>query len=292
MPPHSQAPSEARTDCVGCSWTSREATGRTARTAAPGLRLCGSCRDRLILHITEAAHLYRECGEMLSCTTQLPFRERTSGGGAPTGIPFNEAAARIRADLLALLGSWASLVALERNAAAPPRDMEARAAFLKSQVEWLAAHQAAADVCQELAAAVVEARRVARPDAAPGRLHLGPCPEPRCAGELVATAHATLGESPDLVTCTAEERHCWPSRQWTLLVRRMAAARADEGGRQPERWLGVDHIARVFQVSTGTVYRLASEHGWGRCRRGGRTYYRESEVHSVFARRVERAGRG
>ncbi|MFG2130871.1 hypothetical protein ACGFNV_24065 [Streptomyces sp. NPDC048751] len=291
MQPHSPAPSEARTHCVGCSWTSPGATGRTTPKAAPGLRLCGDCRDRLVLHLTEAAHLYRECGEMLSCTTQLPLRERTSGGGTPTGMPFNEAAARVRADLLALLGSWASLVALARHVTAPPRDMEARAAFLKTQVDWLAAHQAAADVCQELAAAVAEARRVARPDAAPGRLHLGSCPEPRCTGELVATAHAALGESPDLVTCTAQERHRWPSRQWTLLVRRMAAARADEGGRVSERWLGVDHISRVFQVSTGTVYRLASEHDWSRRRRGGRTYYLEAEVHAVFTRRMERAGR-
>ncbi|WP_371578360.1 hypothetical protein [Streptomyces sp. NBC_01314] len=254
--------------------------------------MCSSCRDRLLLCIAEAAHLYRECGEMLSCTTQLPLRERTSGGGAPTGMPFNEAAARVRTDLLTLLGSWASLVALERNVAAPPRDVDARAAFLKTQVEWLATHQAAADVCRELEAAVVAARRVARPDAAPGQLHLGTCPEPRCAGELVAEAHAAHGESPDLVTCTAEERHRWPSRQWTSLMRRMAAARADGSGQGPERWLGVDHISRVFQVPVGTVYRLASEHTWSRCRRAGRTYYLESEVHSVFTRRMERAGKG
>ncbi|WP_077057266.1 hypothetical protein [Streptomyces sp. MP131-18] len=246
------------------------------------------------MHLSEAAHLYAECGELLARQAPRQLRERTSGGGASTGIRLNEAAARVRGELLALAGSWSALVAQERSVGAPPRDMAARAAFLRAHVGWLAGHAAAAEVCGEFALGVLAARRVARPGEGPGRLHLGACPEAGCGGELVATAHPAAEAVPDLVTCTADAGHRWPSEQWTRLARRLPAAAGAGGARRegPERWLSVEHVTRLFRIPSGSVYRLASEHGWSRRRRAGRVYYREAEVHDSFARRAGEAGGG
>ncbi|MDT0444583.1 hypothetical protein [Streptomyces johnsoniae] len=63
------------------------------------------------MHLSEAAHLYAECGEPLTSQAPRQLRERTSGGGASPGIRLNEAAARVCGELLALAGSWSVLVA-------------------------------------------------------------------------------------------------------------------------------------------------------------------------------------
>jgi hypothetical protein len=58
--------------------------------------------------------------------------------------------------------------------------------------------------------------------------------------------------------------------------------RAEPAGE--ERWLAAADIARLWRRSTGTVYRLASEQGWRRITRTGRTYYAETDVHGSFDR--------
>jgi hypothetical protein len=64
---------------------------------------------------------------------------------------------------------------------------------------------------------------------------------------------------------------------------------ASTGPTDEERWLGAADIARLWTTTTGTVYRLASEQGWRRLTRAGRTFYAESDVHGCFTRRQARA---
>ncbi|MFF4583220.1 hypothetical protein [Streptomyces sp. NPDC001389] len=280
--------------CQGEGCRRPEADGRSRRRTADGGRLCRPCRERLDAGLAELAHLYEECGRMLAGAAPGSLRERTTGGDLP-GLPFNGAAADVRARMVSVLGSWSGLVAQERGFASPPRTVAALTAFLRRNGDWLAAHPAAAEATEEIARLVRAGRRAAFPE--PTRsIRLGACPESGCAGSLTVAVRDTdrdFGRDADrdtdrAVVCDADPAHRWTSDQWSRLSLSM-----ESGGRSAapraaatERWLTAADIARLWHTPTGTVYRLASEQKWRRRNRAGRTYYNETDVRTCFDRRA------
>ncbi|MEU8432011.1 hypothetical protein AB0F18_03725 [Streptomyces sp. NPDC029216] len=271
--------------CQGEGCRRQAADGRSRRRTADGGRLCRTCRERLDAALAELAHLYEECGRMLAGATPGSLRERTTGGDLP-GLPFNGAAADVRARMVSVLGSWSGLVAQERGFASPPRTVAALTAFLRRNGDWLAAHPAAAEATEEMARLVRAGRRAAFPDPARS-IRLGACPESGCAGSLTV---AVRGEARDAgrdagraIVCDADAAHRWTSDQWSELSRSMDA---EDRTAATERWLTAADIARLWHTPTGTVYRLASEQRWRRRNRAGRTYYNETDVRACFERRA------
>ncbi|MFH7597486.1 hypothetical protein WDV06_20630 [Streptomyces racemochromogenes] len=271
--------------CQGEGCRRRTADGHSRRRTAEGGRLCRPCREHLDAGLAELVHLYEECGRMLAGAAPGSLRERTTGGELP-GLPFNGAAADVRARMVSVLGSWSGLVAQERGFAPPPRTVAALSAFLRRNGDWLVAHPAAAEATEEIARLVRAGRRAAFPD--PTRsIRLGTCPEPGCSGSLTVAVRGadrdTGRDAGRAVVCDADPAHRWTSDQWSGLSRSMEA---DERTAATERWLTAADIARLWHTPTGTVYRLASEQKWRRRNRAGRTYYNETDVRTCFDRRA------
>ncbi|MET8691165.1 hypothetical protein ACFTT0_10915 [Streptomyces bauhiniae] len=54
--------------------------------------------------------------------------------------------------------------------------------------------------------------------------------------------------------------------------------------------LSVTDVVEIWRVPAGTVYRLASQHGWRRYRESGRTLYHPIDVSTTLSERS--VGRG
>lgn len=201
------------------------------------------------------------------------------------GMPFNVTASDARGSILGVLGSWAGMIVEERQVSPPARTVGALVRFLRRQVDWLAAHVAAADASDEVAQLVRWARRVAYPNPT-RRVSIGPCVEPGCPGELVAFVHPRQPQQPAEISCGVDPAHSWLTDQWMQLSRRTGPAPV--GSAPPTRWLGAADISRLWGISSGSVYRLASEQQWRRRSRAGRTYYHGADVLHTFSNRTTR----
>lgn len=299
-----------------------------------GIRLCGDCLFALTAALASLPGLYEECGRVLSGARTRRWEERPSAGGPQRGIPLNTAAADVRSAMLRVLASWSGLVVDERGVAAPRREVPELAGFLLRHVDWLAAHDAVADLTAEASRLARRARRVVEPPPASG-VPVGPCPVEECAGTLLAHGPGRVGEvergpargGPEGdpvrgrpaqgaraerghgggtrtgrdagIVCSRDSGHAWAPWEWVALRSRLAPADApapsaavDEPAPGPAPasvlWLAAGDIARLWEVSTGTVYRLASERRWRRLSRAGRTFYHTEDVSGTFAER----GRG
>jgi hypothetical protein len=262
---------------VGC-WRRHE-TGQVRRRVITGLQLCRACRDNLAAGLENLPGLYKECGHLLGGSDQP--HDRTSGGPMP-GMPFNAAAADVRAAILGVLGSWSGMVVEERRVTAPRRTVSALAKFLGKHVDWMAAHVTAVEATDEVAQLVRSARRVAYPNLV-RRVSIGACVEVSCAGELVAFVHSQEPLLPAEISCDADPSHSWLGHQWMQLSRRMSTAPAITT--PATRWLSAADISRLWSTPTGSVYRLASEQRWRRRRQASRTYYHEADVLHTFSQR-------
>lgn len=150
------------TACEGITCRRSEASGRPRGLAVAGTRLCSACVLRLTGGLTRLPSLYDECGLLLGGTDRP--RERTSGGGGSLrGLPFNTAAAEARSVILGVLRSWAGLVVGERIVAAPRDTVAGVVEFLIRHAGWLAAHEAAGELSEEVARAVRRAGYVVDP---------------------------------------------------------------------------------------------------------------------------------
>jgi hypothetical protein len=248
------------------------------RLAEAGRQLCCPCLDALTDRLGALPALYRSCGSALEGEA-TGLREKTSGGPLP-GRALNTAAVEVRAEILTVLASWSGLVVQERRASTPDRDVELLAGFLLTHTEWLAVHPAADELTAEIARVERAARRVAHGERVRS-MAVGPCVVPACGGELTAAVRPDHGTR---VQCGTDPDHSWDGPQLTGLRREMEPS-------APERWLTAADISRLWRTPSGTVYRLASEQGWGRITRAGRTYYAESDVHACFTRRAEKSAR-
>ncbi|MFI7015954.1 hypothetical protein [Streptomyces sp. NPDC050164] len=189
-------------------------------------------------------------------------------------MPFNTAAADVRAHIIALLASWASLVADERAVEAPPRRVDLLAGFVRANLTWLSGHGAAQDAVEEFGVLTRAARRVCEPR--PVRtVPVGDCVRAGCTGKLRAVVKAVSGISPrpSEIRCSADESHWWAYEEWTSLEtgvkRRSAAVRT---------WYSVSDIGLLRGIPAGSIYRLANQHQWRRQKVSGKVYYHHADV--------------
>ncbi|MEU3984550.1 hypothetical protein AB0F77_31580 [Streptomyces sp. NPDC026672] len=266
------------TECDGAGCRRRATGARTREPAVAGSRLCPACRRRLTHDLRSLPRLHDECGHLLTGAGRP--RERTSGGGPATGLPFNTAAAEARSGIVGTLRSWGALVVQELGVGAPP-DTPARIAhFLLGHAAWLLAHEAAGELSDEVARCVRRAHRIVDP-AQRRRVPAGDCVVPGCGGVLTAVAGA--GTDPAVeVGCDTDPAHRWSGQEWL----RRNAPRGPERTGPAVRWLTARDIATLWGTAPGSVYRHASQARWRRRTAGGRTYYHEQDVHTSLGARA------
>ncbi|MEV6526873.1 hypothetical protein AB0M43_33575 [Longispora sp. NPDC051575] len=181
------------------------------RPAADGLRTCWVCRDRTAELLAAVPSLYAECETMLARTTGT-FEK--VGGSTTPGLPLDLGVADVRADILGVLAAWASLVVDERGLVPLGLGTVASLAqFLDGHLDWLAAHPAAGDWCDELADLVRRADRVLDPDTTRRSL-VSTCVMDDCPGQLWALLRDVDDTRPSAITCDAEQSHTWQPDRW------------------------------------------------------------------------------
>lgn len=264
--------------CRGAGCTGSTDTVQGRRQALPGSLLCSLCRNRLERDMESLPRLYADCGHSLS-TIAAPARERVRGT-TRKDMPFNGTAAECRSQILGVLSSWANLVVEQRGVSTPDRNVTALSALLHKHSAWLADQPFAGDASEEFTRLVSFALRVTGQSRTVHR-RVGACVEAECPGTLFARVDAG-GKGPAEIRCENDSSHTWSTSEWTALSQRMRN-RAATGTTSAARWLSPKVIARLWEVPPGTVYRLASEHGWRRIRKKGRTYYAEDDVHLVLS---------
>ncbi|WP_242911368.1 hypothetical protein [Actinomadura terrae] len=283
---------------------------RCHREAPRGARLCRGCVQALAGDLSRLPGLYDECGRLLGGSDPRAAVGRTSGGPMP-GLPFNTTAADAREAVRGVLGSWCGLVAEERRVTRPRRTAAELARFLTRHLDWLRAHETAAEFAQEIARLVRTTRRVTRSDRR-RRIPVGACVEAGCPGDLVALvasdgpaasdgsaaldgSAAAPQESPGEIVCSADAAHRWAAHEWLHLSRHLdrPEAPSEEAAPAPLKtrsaWLTATEVACLWRLPTGSVYRLASEHEWNRRSRSGRTYYDTADVERTFAKRAAKS---
>lgn len=282
MPRSAHSNISASSLCEGIGCVHRQEIGRGRLPALAGWRICRSCRENLGEGLAMLPELYEECGRLLNGSSKRgQARERRSGQPI-SGMPFNAAAADVRAKILAVLGSWSGMVVEQRGVSAPRRTADALAGFLALHTDWIAAHAAAGDATEEVAQLVRFARRVAYPDSV-RRVPVGECVDGECTGELIAMLHSADPLLPTEITCDVDPRHTWPAYRWIQLSKRLKVAPAS--ATPVARWLSATDISRLWRLPAGSVYRLASERRWRRRSQAGRTYYHETDVERTFSQR-------
>ena len=274
--------------CTGIGCRQRHETGRVRRRVLAGSRLCGACWNEFAGGLESLPGLYNECGRRLGGFDRP--RGNAAGSGPTPGMPFNAAAADVRARILSVLGSWSGMVAEERRVTAPERSVGAVVTFLGRHVDWIAAHPAAAEATDEVAQLVRAARRVAYPNPV-HRVAIGGCVEVGCGGELVAFVHPHEPLLPAEIRCDADPCHRWLEHHWVQLSHRMGRAPSIATA-TTTRWLSAADISRLWGIPPGSVYRLASEQQWRRRYQARRTYYHEGDVLQTFDQRKARSCSG
>ncbi len=246
-----------------------------SRSAGPS-RLCVDCAGRLTAWLIALPGIYAELEEILAMPLQRG--ERVSRSATPS-IPLNEQAVRARSRIVGVLASWADLVADEHAVPPPRRAVRDMSHFLVHHARWLAAHLAATDLFGE----IYDLVRKGQQAIALGRIgivDLGPCVVPGCPGELTALLQPAGAVRPSCVRCSQDAGHTWSPAQWQGLHRQRSQL-----VREGTRGLRASDIASVWRISVGTVYSLASEHGWRRRRDGSRVCYSVSDVFETMTSR-------
>ncbi|GAA0896604.1 MULTISPECIES: hypothetical protein [Streptomyces violaceusniger group] len=255
-------------------------------------RLCPTCLEQLSTELRRLPELYEACGRQLDGGSRDRTRPKTSGG-PPRSMPFNVQAAEARAAIMGVLGSWAGVVVKERDVPAPRRAVLPLRVFLGRHLDWLTAHEAAGEFSGEMARLARRARRVVDPDVR-HQLPIGECVEFGCPGSLTAVVRPGQLKLPAVIRCDHDSAHRWLGHEWLQLSRRLegAASAAGTAPRQPAaveakpvRWVTAADIARLWGISTGSVYRHASEANWRRHSRQGRTYYHGADVMGTLSKR-------
>jgi hypothetical protein len=197
--------------------------GCQPRQAADGLRLCLTHATRIGHDAAQAAALYDELA--LALMPAGASGEPGRGGSDGPAVPRDRVVA-VRTEIRNVLVSWCRLIADERGHQLPADSVTAMGAYLTKHSTWLAAHAAAGDASDEFDSLRRRAWGAAYPSGA-HIVHVGPCPQPGCAGTLQATIRPADQLLPSEVACDTNDQHRWDSTQWRQLDRlvtgRMAA---------------------------------------------------------------------
>ena len=235
-----------------------------AVTVTAGFPLCPACVARLARDLRRLPSLYQRCGER-HVHSPVPAWQAPPRAGRPgPSVPLHAGATDVRHAIETVLASRAGMVARATGAAPPRRIVPDLVRFLLARLGMLERQPAVSELAVEVAVLVADAERVLRP---PRRRHLGGCVVPGCAGRLTGD---TEPESLQ-VACDADAAHRWDGPE--VLMMGEAAPVPGE-----KVWLDAGGITALWGVSRGSVYRLASENGWRRRRRDGRTHYAADDV--------------
>jgi hypothetical protein len=176
--------------------------------------------DRLSRQLELLPPLYDDCEAMLVPRPKLEV-ERVRGG-LPGSASINEAAVRARSEILSTLASWSALVRDERPVSVSlQREVAPLATFLRSHLDWLAAHPAAREFVDELEETAAMAQRVVHPEVT-RTIEVGKCEQQGCGHPVYATFRAENGRSSPLVSCRSG--HVLGPREWLLLHHNAQAA--------------------------------------------------------------------
>ncbi|WP_157554472.1 hypothetical protein [Nocardia crassostreae] len=204
----SEALSEALCENPGCGGA-----------ATDGAFVCADCLSRFCETLSRLPVLYARCGELLQ-------GERTRGlprahGGRREGIVLADPPVEARAEIMALVTSWAALVVDEaRPPRRPRRTVPILVEFLLAQQNWLAAHPAIVDAIEEFVAVHGLAQGAVEPG--PDRIEVGRCDRHGC-GQPVYAHLGGSGATSRLVSCAAG--HSWQPHQWLALNQRVGHRR-------------------------------------------------------------------
>lgn len=196
---------------------------RSARTAAPGLRLCAECAARVEAELAQLPRIHAACEHAL-ISRRSAVALRIGRGRRAAGISLNEDALSARSCILACLSSWASLVIDERGLTGVGRRHPGElAAFLRTNLAWLLMHPAAGDFAAEIAEPTAETRRSLHGRNG-RRRDLGECVQPGCTAALTAApAHQNGANATAEIRCAAG--HSWQPHQWLQLSRQLQRER-------------------------------------------------------------------
>ncbi|MCI2424112.1 hypothetical protein MOQ72_42625 [Saccharopolyspora sp. K220] len=251
-----------------------------------GGNLCGACLGRLDADLAAVADLVAE----LDTTIIRQARTGQRVGARPTEepLPFNTSASEIRDDLRNVLSTWVRdlweiygprrqvptgevaadgtpVVAAELDSLDLADELPDMAAWLRRHPSWIAPHQAAGELVDEILDAIGRARRAI--DLPPELVYCGPCPV--CGTDLYAR--------PDrgTVVCRGcEERHEVTERREVLLdLARDQLATAAEIARALPGLLGRELSANTVRTwaPTGRLAKRAPD-------AQGRPRYRVGDV--------------
>jgi hypothetical protein len=144
-----------------------------------GICLCQTCRRRAARQLSALPRMYQACEQVLEFRRNHTAARTRVSGGRPEGIRLNEAAVELRSVMASVLRSWADVVTDHRSGPGPASpEIGPVACFLTTNLDWLAAHPAAADFAGEVAALVAAADKVLNPDDG-RRVETGPLPRDR-----------------------------------------------------------------------------------------------------------------
>lgn len=222
----------------------RECSGCVPNTAGAGLLLCYGCADGVGKDALTAAALWEELA------LHLAPAGRGDGGGGGGSNPFpslllHEGVAEVRAEIRHTLVSWTKLIAEECRIDLPwvwepvplgkgvhgPRNRRRRPTeatgdlgrYVELHARWLAAHEAAGEVADEMSGLVSAARRVTG-GSGTRVVDVGPCPMAECGGQLRGLIRQSRSRMPSSVTCDVDPGHEWTSGDWMALARSMKVA--------------------------------------------------------------------
>ncbi|MDA2809087.1 hypothetical protein O4J56_00390 [Nocardiopsis sp. RSe5-2] len=214
---------------VGNTLCAAPACDRRAPRPEAGPRLCARCRDHIAADLRRLPSLYAESEHALAPAPWM-LTERVSGG-RPGGRAVDEALLAARSDMMAVLASWAGLVA-DRTPAVrrPPREAGALVRFLLRHLSVLLESGLGADLAAEVAA-VGERMRGAL--AGPGALRrvLGPCVHPGCDAQVSVAGADGERVRPADVRCA--NGHAWPPHEWLSLAVRLNRADVSHAPKTP-----------------------------------------------------------
>ncbi|EMF00397.1 hypothetical protein J7W19_31725 [Streptomyces mobaraensis NBRC 13819 = DSM 40847] len=232
-------------------------------------------RRRLLKDLAVLRWLYDELAGALTRPRRVV--EKVSERGSP-GIPLDTRVLDARSDIRSVLTGWAALVREQRGVVAPERDTAALTAFLARHADWLAAHPAAADLAAETGE-LIRAAWSALSGHRDRHVVVGACVRPGCPGRLAARLGTRAAAGEAAIVCSADTGHTWSPELWHTL-----GPRGERPG--PGAGFTAQEISVRWGVASGTVYWLASTHGWGRRKEGRRVLYDRADVVATMRARA------
>jgi hypothetical protein len=196
--------------------------------------VCSGCLRRAELALGDTPALIGDLETVLAKLTKYADEAQRVSGSRGADLPWNLRAGVARQHLHAVLTSWVGIVAAERYGDWPePRPLPvdrsaACAGWLlgrpahgeQTEIEWIRHQRWAAEAIDNLTGAVRAIGTLLDAPATRATIHVGPCPEHGCPGQV----EAFIPRDPDTMAhagCSADVSHVWEPSMWNRLGKRM-----------------------------------------------------------------------